>query len=397
MNKKTEQRYGMIRRIGIGGFGEVWEVYDRHRETKAAMKRIDLSCPGGREAYETEKRMLAAQTERYFPVLFDSYTEEGDGVIIMEYLEGETLKELVKRQGPLPVETAVRYVRETADMLQFLHSLHPKLLYLDLKPENLIREPSGRLRLLDFGSVRAEGENREIPGGGILCTPGFSAPELFEHTGNTRPGIECDTYSLGVLLYYLLTGNSPDVPPHRVRDIRESDPSLSSLLSDFILKAASEDPKARYREVSDFQKALKEASVKKRFFERKVKNPLRILENVWKTNKLYPGLYAVLLFLFVFSAKSFAGEPGSRENGPIPEKGASFLAECVVPSDALGRHLLIKEGSVFAPEGDFSLTLPEGAYRKGRVYRVRVLVSDGYETREALYQIRYEGSEKLSR
>ena len=266
MDSKKEQRYGMIKRLGIGGFGEVWEVYDHHRETRAAMKRIDLKNPGGRASYETEKRMLAAQTERYFPVLYDSYTEDGDGVIIMEYLQGENLRELVERKGPLPVETAVHYVREAAEMLAFLHSLHPKLLYLDLKPENLIREPSGRIRLLDFGSVRQEGENREPDGTGLLCTPGFSAPELFLQTGRKPPGSECDTYSLGVLLYYLITGNSPDVPPYGVRDIREWDPSLSGKLSDFILKAAAKDPGVRYPEVSGFLEALQEASVKRRLF-----------------------------------------------------------------------------------------------------------------------------------
>ena len=112
---------------------------------------------------------------------------------------------------------------------------------------------------------------------------------------------------------------------------------------------------------------------------------------MWKTNKLYPGLYALLLFLFVFSLKSFAVGSEPPGEGGIPAGGQSFFSKCVVPSDARGRQLLIREGTVYAPEGDFCLVLPSDAYQKGRVYRVRVLVGDGYETREALYQIRYEG------
>ncbi len=98
---ELKERYSRVKRIGKGGFGEVWEVFDKHRQTKAAMKMIDLEKPGGEESYERERMVLSVQTERFFPVLFDSFRDGAMGILVMEYVEGIQLKEWVERQGAL--------------------------------------------------------------------------------------------------------------------------------------------------------------------------------------------------------------------------------------------------------------------------------------------------------
>ncbi len=302
----VKDRYRLIGKIGEGGFGEVIKVFDTHRQTLAAMKLIDLEKAGGKESFERERMVLSAQTERFFPVLFDSFTDGGMGILVMEFLEGSSLKELVEREGPLSPERAAAFLEQVGRMLAFLHGLHPRVFYLDLKPDNLILEPSGRLRLLDFGSVRTpegEGFSLDLDRGerGFFGTPGYSAPEVWQPDPSNPPNTWSDIYSLGALLFYLLSGVSPDKPPYQVMDLKDFAPGLAPGYGELIRKAVEKDPGKRFLEVSEFMRALGRAGRKRGLFSfGSFGRHLRILENVWKTEKLFPGLYLLGFLLIAF-------------------------------------------------------------------------------------------------
>ena len=296
---ELKERYSRVKRIGKGGFGEVWEVFDKHRQTKAAMKMIDLEKPGGEESYERERMVLSAQTERFFPVLFDSFRDGAMGILVMEYVEGIQLKEWVERQGALSPQEAEGFLEQVCRMVEFLHGLHPPVLYLDLKPENLILEPSGRLRLLDFGASRT-GEERSLGGSwgssGVYGTPGYSAPEVWQPEARRPPDKRSDIYSLGALLFYLLSAFSPDKPPYQIMDPEDFVPGLSRGYGELIRRACEQDPEKRFVQVEEFRSELSRAGKKRGLFLRhSFGRHLRILDNVWKTKKLYPGLFLIAL------------------------------------------------------------------------------------------------------
>ncbi len=228
-------------------------------------------------------------------------------------------------------------------MLHHLHSMHPRLLYLDLKPENIIIEPGPRLRLLDFGSVRVQGDEQHMDKNySVFGTRGFSAPELFSGE-KSNWGCECDTYSLGILLYYLLTGNDPDKPPYKVRDVREYDPSLPMQLSKVIIKAASADRAERFSSVTDLLSAITEACKKKAFWQKRVKHPLRITKNVWKTEKLYPGLYVLFILLLVLSVNVYKQKAYAQKAYAPNEyiKNENALSDHAENEDAVNDHTQI--------------------------------------------------------
>ncbi len=412
--KGFRERYHMVKKLGEGGFGQVFEVFDTHRGSRAAMKLIDLERPGGEDNYERERKMLASQTERFFPVLFDSCRDGSCGILVMEYLEGITLRELVEKQGPLPVNQACFFVEEACRMLEYLHGFSPRILYLDLKPDNLILEPSGRLRLLDFGTVRrVSNDAAELSGlpMGLYGTPGFSAPEVWKPAHGCAPDTCSDTYSLGALLFYLLTGFSPDRPPYVLPELRRLDPSLPEALSLILQRATHEDPAKRYHEVKEFLKAIKEDRKKKIFFFRKSSvRPIRILENIWQTKKPYPGLFALVVLGTALSlnlkaegvekeverevVKVMLPAAGTEQpSEPVPEEtqaSEALLSSDLTLLDTEGRKLLTMEGSDFDPGGDIHLLLPEELFVADQDYKLRISITDGQGSREKEYSIRYK-------
>ncbi len=184
----------MIRLLGKGAFAEAYLAED------SAGLRFACKVCGRAELLEREAGFQRETDHPLFPAFFDFWRENGKGFLLMEYVPGESLENLIRREGALPVKKVAEIGRRLAEGLGYLHERKEPLLFRDVKPANVMLTPEGAVRLLDFGCVCLQGKNADRAG-----TPGFGAPEQFE------PGralsAAADVYGLGRTLQEAAGGN----------------------------------------------------------------------------------------------------------------------------------------------------------------------------------------------
>ena len=274
-------RYELIREIGVGGMGSVWLAGDQRHDRSVAVKflRTDVSVGLGAERFLREVSILANLQHPHILTLIDSGSEAGRLFYVMPYVDGETLRERLSRDGAFPAGEAAGLLVEVLDALSYAHERG--ILHRDLKPENVI--VSGRHALvMDFGVARAllgatEDDDRLTATGTALGTPRYMAPEqaLGEHVVDQR----ADVYGVGVLAYELLAGEAPFaevsgaalIAAHLVRPPDPLDakrPGLPPGLADVVMRALSKEPADRWQSAADMRAALlpftEEESARKR-------------------------------------------------------------------------------------------------------------------------------------
>jgi serine/threonine-protein kinase len=161
----------------------------------------------------------------------------------MDYIEGNSLSQALKDYGALPQNDVVKWARQLCDALGYLHSRNPPIIYRDLKPANIMLQPNGNVKIIDFGTAREFKEGRAddtIP----LGTQGYAAPEQY---GSYQTDARTDIYNLGATMYHLVTGHNPCEPPYVIHPIRRWNPALSSGLEGIIAKCTQRDPNDRYQ------------------------------------------------------------------------------------------------------------------------------------------------------
>jgi predicted Ser/Thr protein kinase len=201
-------RYSITGRIGKGGMGVVYRAADAQTGQEVAVKVLsgDLSPdPDMLERFRREGEALRQLRHPNIVGFVDMFQHEGQHVIVMEYVPGGSLHGLVKREGPLPLDRARRFALELCDALTRAH--HLNIVHRDIKPENILIADDGTPKLTDFGLARLIGEGTRLTGTGtLLGTPYYMAPEAWEG----RPlDAQADIWSLGVVLYEVLTGQVP--------------------------------------------------------------------------------------------------------------------------------------------------------------------------------------------
>jgi len=263
MNRETEQekrfrdtfgdKYRYIRRIGEGGMGEVWLVEHTGLKKRYAMKAVFAA---GEREDELRRLALFNEAERMktirdprIPYLIDYLENDRGAALVMEYVEGDTLKHYLETHAPLSGTEARRIMGEICGILACLHGQRPRIIYRDIKAENFIRTREGRIVLLDFGTSLAGYRNARCS----AYTPGYAAPE---QTAGRPVGPEADVYALGALYTYLLTGQDPSRPPYR-----PADPDLYGVRIDadtkhLVKRCLSSDPAARFADASGMLDAL---------------------------------------------------------------------------------------------------------------------------------------------
>lgn len=203
------QRFRVLRVLGQGGMGIVLLAEDPQLPRQVALKvmRPSLAVSGeARRRFEAEARAMAACEHDHIVSIWDVDEEQGVPFLVMPLLRGESLEARLRRQGPLPVGEAVRVAREIALGLAAAHARG--LIHRDIKPANIWLEEreegqTSRVKLLDFGLVRAAGDAGQTLGGMILGTPGYMAPEQIV---GGQVSVQSDLFSLGCVLYRLATG-----------------------------------------------------------------------------------------------------------------------------------------------------------------------------------------------
>jgi serine/threonine protein kinase len=200
--------YNVLERLGTGGMALVYLCEHRHMHRRVAIKVLPTVNAKNTEylkRFYREARANAALDHPNIVRTVDIAQDENRHYLVMEYIDGALLGEIVRRSGPMSVERAAHYIRQSAIGLQHIHEAG--LVHRDIKPDNLIVDRQGTVKILDLGLARFCGDSEELLTQGILGTPDYVAPEQAQDSHDVD--IRADIYSLGGTMYFLLTGSPP--------------------------------------------------------------------------------------------------------------------------------------------------------------------------------------------
>lgn len=246
-------RYRILAQIGEGGMSRVYLALDTVLNKQWAAKEIkQFEDATQREliikSLITESNMIKRFDHPAIPRIVDIVDSDGTLFVIMDYVEGRTLDELLKLDGPQEEDDVVDWAVQLCDVLDYLHNRKPPVVYRDMKPANVMLKPNGLVQLIDFGIAREyrdEGAVTAAIGDTVqLGTPGFAPPEQYGGGGQTDA--RSDVYALGATMYYLLTGKNPAEPPYTILPVRQVAPDVSPGLERIIAKATQQNPDDRY-------------------------------------------------------------------------------------------------------------------------------------------------------
>jgi tRNA A-37 threonylcarbamoyl transferase component Bud32 len=263
-------RYRILRQLGKGGMGVVYEAEQTLMGRRVAIKVISKALLDHPDTLERFRREVRAAAQLAHPNIVAAYDAEQAGdlhMLVMEFVEGQSLDQVLRRRGPLPVLHACVYVRQAALGLQHAHERG--MVHRDIKPHNLMLTPRGQIKILDFGLAKMVSEQR--PGQTLTAlhaymgTPEYSAPE--QAADARSADIRADIYSLGCTLYCLLAGRPPfhgetqvqtilahlEKPPPPLPELRpDVPPDLWAVVAKMLAKA----PAQRYQKPAEVAQAL---------------------------------------------------------------------------------------------------------------------------------------------
>lgn len=247
MTRIIHNKYEVIKLLGTGATGSVTMAKDLHLERFVAIKEMEKANDD-----KKEMQLLTQLKHMGLPEIYDYFEEDGHCFIVMEFINGITLKQFLEKNGKAKVQVCVNWMKQLAELLEYLHGQHPAIIYRDLKPANIMITLEGQIKLIDLGGAFQRVHNAKEE---KVCvgTPAYSAPEQWKgvHVDPT-----CDVYSYGAIFHELLTGVSPVRPPYERRPIRQYDRSLPVGLEELILRCLQEDPGQRYATMGDLLKEL---------------------------------------------------------------------------------------------------------------------------------------------
>lgn len=251
-----DEKYEVLKKIGQGGMSKVYLAMDIRLNKQWAIKEINQS---GRDQ-ELLKQSLIAEVNLMkrldhpaLPRIVDVLTIEGELYLVMDYIEGESLSRILKIHGPQPQMLVVEWAKQLCEVLDYLHTRNPAIIYRDMKPSNIMLCPDGNLKLIDFGIAREYKEEEKLSDTVSLGTKGYAAPEQF---GKKQSDPRTDIYCLGVTLHHLITGQDPCEELYERTPIRKFDSSLSGGLEHIILKCTRTNPNERYQSAMELVYAL---------------------------------------------------------------------------------------------------------------------------------------------
>lgn len=249
MKQIVRNKYEIMKEIGEGATGCVYLARDLHVNRPVAVKRMERLSE-----IRKEMELLKELKHQGLPEVYDYFEEDGMGYLVMEYVDGITLKKYLEQNGVPETEQALQWMKELADILLYLHEKHPPIVYRDLKPANIMLMEDGTLRLIDLGGafLRSHDGNEDRIS---IGTPGYGAPEQWN---GIHVDARCDVYSFGAVFHELLTGVSPLKPPYERRPVRQYDRTFPVQLERVICQCTKENPRERYANMTQVKKVLED-------------------------------------------------------------------------------------------------------------------------------------------
>ncbi len=264
-----DARYRVERRIGSGGMSIVYLAFDETLERPVAIKVLDSDIsrdPNALERFRREARTVAQISHPHVVMVIDAGEDQGHPYIVFEHVRGETLKDRIRREGPLPVSESVAYAIEIGRALEAAHDR--QLVHRDVKPQNVLIDEEGRAKVTDFGIARSLelGAHQLTAAGRVVGTTDYVSPE--QALGNEVTG-SSDVYSLGIVLYEMVTGDVPfkgennvSVAMKHVREglpnVQRSRPEISAALAAVVERATAKDAAARYASAKEMVRELEQ-------------------------------------------------------------------------------------------------------------------------------------------
>jgi serine/threonine protein kinase len=263
-----ENRYRVVRQLGRGGMGAVYEAIDLRLGHTVALKQSLSNDPKVLKQFAREARLLAHLNHPVLPRVSDYFIDNSRAFLVMQFVAGEDLATLLAHQpGPLPRHTVVAWADQLLDAIIYLHTHDRQIIHRDIKPHNLKITPSGKIALLDFGLAKAQRRAEDETQANSIYgySPRYAPLEQIHDTGT---GPQSDIYALGATLYHLLTGAKPvdavtrataivNSQPSPLTPAHELNPAVGLELSLIIARAMAPDPDERYASANEFRDALR--------------------------------------------------------------------------------------------------------------------------------------------
>ena len=312
-------KYRVIRPIGKGAEGDVYLAQDEDLHRKVAIKQVykwqhkqcDKEISSVEDAAEEEmireagcgkeEKAAGCNTEKIgrdrgilleadilrqlkhpmLPVIYDLLWEDDIWYMVMEYIQGVTLQEKKKKNGCATEQQVYVWAEQLLDVMCYLHTRKPPVIYRDLKPQNVMVCSEDKLRLIDFGAAHCR--NFGVRAMRMAATPGYGAPEQFGRIGKGIYADErSDIYAFGMLLYFVVTGTDPARPPYTLLAIKDHQYFVGDWLEQIIRRCIRDNPAERYQMVQEIRKDMYKCG--ERFSKRLKRSFIRVVEKrVWLT------------------------------------------------------------------------------------------------------------------
>lgn len=248
----VDGKYRILQKIGQGGMSIVYLARNERANKQWAIKEVRKD---GVRNFEAVKQGLVAEIDMlkrfnhpHLPSIIDVIDGEDTFLIVMDYIEGNTLDKALSATGAQSQDNVIEWAKQLCDVLGYLHSRTPPIIYRDMKPSNVMLKPDGQIMLIDFGTAR-EFKNTSVSDTIPLGTIGYAAPE--QYGGHGQTDARTDIYCLGTTLYHLVTGHNPAEPPYEMKPIRQINPMLSEGLEEIIIKCTQRDKELRYQSCAE--------------------------------------------------------------------------------------------------------------------------------------------------
>jgi len=277
--QKINDRYEVIKSIGEGGMANVYLAHDLILDRDVAVKVLRGDLAGDEKFVRRFQREALSASSLSHPNIVEMYDvgeDNGTYYIVMEYIDGKTLKQLIKKRGALTLSECIDIMVQLTDGIDQAHESY--IIHRDLKPQNIMIQDSGEIKITDFGIAMALNNTQLTQTNSVMGSVHYLPPEQASGKGAT---VKSDIYSMGILFYELLTGNLPfrgdnaveiafkhiknDIP-----SVRESNPSIPQSIENIVLKATAKNPKNRYNSAKEMHDDLLSALNEDRINEARI-------------------------------------------------------------------------------------------------------------------------------
>lgn len=264
-----QKRYEVVSHLGQGGMGTVYMARDmRLANRNCVVKKLrddffrEEDKQKALEFFKREADVLSPLKHPNIVSILDSFEEDENYYLVMEYVEGDNLHQMLNQRGePFPEDQVLQWAVQIADVLHFLHSNEPKVIYRDLKPSNVMIDTKDRVKLVDFGIARPYAEDSDNT---HVVSAGYSPPEQYWGAADPRS----DIYALGATMHFLLTGQEPLAL--QVCSPKRINPKISDHTDEIVQRATAQDVWLRYQNAPEMQQELE--------YKPKQQKPLKLVQ-----------------------------------------------------------------------------------------------------------------------